>query len=98
MAEAGAGVAAVGEKELRYGATYKTYTDSGEAHFNTYIDALRELLDNSVEYALEGNTGPGENPEIQLVISLKGTQEEHTVAVGDNGRGMRETHLFDFLQ
>ena len=87
-----------GKKTLRYGATYKAYTESGAGHFKTYIDALRELIDNSVEYALRGNTEEGESPEIQVVISLKGHQEEHVVAVGDNGRGMKEKHLKDFPQ
>ena len=87
-----------GEKEISYGATFKAYTDSGETHFNTYLDALRELVDNSAQYALSGNTDPGENPDIQIVISVKGRPEEHLVAVGDNGRGMKEEHLVDFLQ
>ena len=93
-----AGGGGAGTKELSYGATYKAYTESGEAHFNTYVDGLRELLDNSVEYALQGNERGDEDPEIKLVISLTGQADRHTVAVGDNGRGMNEKQLHEFLK
>ena len=85
-------------KDIKYGASHRAYTDSGEAHFNTYKDALRELVDNSIEYAPVGNSGPGQKPQIYIVFSLKGPPEEHTVAVCDNGRGMSEKQLTDFLQ
>jgi DNA gyrase/topoisomerase IV subunit B len=98
-AAAAAGGGRAGKKELHYGATYKAYTESGEAHFNTYHDGLRELVDNSVEYALQGNAEmEDQDPEIKLLISLKGRPEEHTLAVGDNGRGMNEKQLDEFAQ
>eukprot|EP01043_Picozoa_sp_COSAG02_P018757 COSAG02_NODE_884_length_16193_cov_20.464086_11_plen_100_part_00 len=97
-AAAAASGGGAGTKELSYGATYKAYTESGEAHFNTYLDGVRELLDNSVEYALQGNAHGDQKPEIKLVISLTGQPNQHTVAVGDNGRGMNETQLHEFLK
>lgn len=97
-AAAAAGPAGGTKREvLKYGAHYNAYSKSGDTHFNTYVDALRELVDNSVQYALDGNTQAGENPEIRIIISLKGQAKDHTVAVGDNGRGMNEEHLRDFL-
>ena len=83
-------------EKVSYAAYYKAYSESGTDM--TYTDSLRELVDNSVQYALDGNTQPGENPEIRIIISLKGRPAEHTVAVGDNGRGMNEEQLKDFLQ
>ena len=59
---------------------------------------LMMILIHRGRYALKGNTELGEHPEIQLVISLKGRPEEHTVAVGDNGRGMDEELLHEFLK
>jgi DNA topoisomerase VI subunit B len=95
---AAAARAGTSKQTISYGAFYKAYSESGERHFNGYVDALRELVDNSVQYALDGNTQPGENPEIIIIISLKGPPKDYTVAVGDNGRGMNEEHLTDFLQ
>ena len=97
-AGSGAGDDGSESKDIKYGASHRTYTDSGDTHFKTYKDALRELVDNSIEYAPVGNSGPGQKPQIYIVFSLKGPPEEHTVAVCDNGRGMSEKQLTDFLQ
>lgn len=42
-------VSGVAPKHVVYGATYRVYTDSGDTHFKSSIDAIRELVDNSVQ-------------------------------------------------
>ena len=95
-----AGRMAATPKNVEYGATYRVYTDSGDTHFKSQVDALRELVDNSVQYAPKGNEDPGgEPPKIEVVVSLEGRNEsDHFVAVADNGCGMDEKMLYDFLQ
>lgn len=53
-----------------------------------------------LQYAPKGNLGPDSaTPSIEIVLSLEGRDaEDHFMAVADNGTGMNEKQMENFLQ
>jgi hypothetical protein len=77
----------ISAEQLKYGASYRSYTDSGETHFKSQLGS----------HAV-GDAAGDQRHRIKLLMSFEGSSiEEHFIAIADNGCGMTAEQLQQFL-